>query len=349
MNNSISNQIDDFIVGVADRLQTGNDRKSIRMFATLSAPLVKTISAVEEQKRTVYLPLKPAGYPISPEALDFGSGSPTATQVNNASRFSRLMNQVPVAGEDSWVSSSRNVWKIWDIVLDSIQLPSGQSAGALQEIRADFETEKRLDMLGNIYYRTEYSPKEFWKSSSNSQWNMDSFSPNTTTSPQGVMSMSSATGGADEVKFDATGMTVTTDTILVTLLRPWWSPWLFNSRNWRYAPGSLAPPLSDGMNPPTGSMAIYPNAFLVARNVKLGIDFNNPQNASLRAQIEMAQELSFSSFQLKGTGVSGMGGSSAADVKVTDNSVKSIGLQILGFSCNVLPKCPDPDPNLSWP
>jgi hypothetical protein len=163
------------------------------------------------------------------------------------------------------------------------------------------------------------------------------------------MTASTAKGDVRDLQFDATGMCFNAEVILVTLLRPWWSPWLFSSTAWRFAPASIAPPLSDGLHPPRGVMTMYPNAFLVGRNVHLGLDMSRPKNAALSTHIEQAHALRWSAFQLKGANRITSTVYGGAELKLTDDGLHSNGLQILGFSCNVLPKCPNPDPSQQWP
>lgn len=297
---------------------------------------------------TLYLPLDPAGYPISPDDLDFGSGNPTATQIKNASRFSQLMNQIPNSGQKAWIASGEVVWNIWDIVLESMQLPVGGSTRILQQLKANFEMEKRSDMQGDIYYQTNYSPDGFWKSTFDSRWKSFSHSPKATSKCE-VMSACTARDGVRDLEFDATGMNLHAEVILVTLLRPWWSPWLFSSTAWRLESASIVPPLSDGLNPPRGVMTMYANAFLVARNVHLSLDMNRPKNAALNTQIQQAHALTWSAFQLKGANRTTSPVDGVADLKLTNDGLHSNGLQILGFSCNVLPRCPNPDPKQQWP
>ncbi len=296
----------------------------------------------------IYLPLEPAGYPISPDDLDFGSGNPTAAQINNASRFSQLMNQIPSPGQKAWFTSGEVVWNVWEIVLDSMQLPAGGSMKTLQQLKANFVMEKRADMQGDIYYETNYSPVGFWNSTFDSHWRSFSYSPEAASSHE-IMSACTASDGVRDLEFDPTGMNFNAEVILVTLLRPWLSPWLFSSTAWRFAPGSIAPPLSNGLSPPQGVMTMYPNAFLVARNVHLDLEMSRPKNAALSGQLEQAHALTWSAFQMKGASPASSPFGSVADLKLTDDGLRSNGLQILGFSCSLLPKCPNQDPNQQWP
>jgi len=341
METTISVQLSDSIAETARELSLGHIRREMRTFAALE-------TKEKEEGGVLYLPLEPAGYPISPDDLDFGSGNPTATQIKNASQFSQLMNQIPNPGQKVWIASGEVVWNIWDMVLDSMQLPAGGPTRTLQELKTNFELEKRSDMKGDTYYQTDYSPDGFWKSIFDSQWKSYAFSPQATSTKE-VMSVRTATGCVSDLEFDTTGMSFTAEIILVTLMRPWWSPWLFSSTTWRYSPGSLAAPLSDGLTPPQGVMTMYPNAFLVARNVHLGLDMSRLKNASLPTQIEQAQALSWSAFQMKGANQSTSMVGCEANLKLSSDGLDSSGLQILGFSCNKLPKCPNPDLSQKWP
>lgn len=335
MNTCPSDKIIAQIAAIAEDLQA-KARPVKRM--GLVAPAAPTIRA-----DVVYKSIKPAGYPIAPEDLDFGGGNPTPVQIANASSFAALMNQIPNAGQPFWTSSGMTVWNVWKIALESAEVPVNGSSGVFHELKGRLRLAERSDMKGDIYYPTFYSPSSFWTETTG-QWRpLEAAVQPDGTSDQ--MVACSSGGTPRRIAFDASGMEVSGELMLVTLLRDWWAPWLFDSKAWRFAPGTIAPRLSDGKTPPTGSMPMYANAFMVARNVKVGVDMDKGKNAVLAKQIQMASALAWGPFQLKGTS---HGGRESA-LRLTTEGIHSPGMQIVGFSCNVLPKCPDPDPALDWP
>ncbi|MEZ5944247.1 MAG: hypothetical protein R3C18_22890 [Planctomycetaceae bacterium] len=301
----------------------------------------------------VYLPIEPAGYPVTPEDFDFGGGSPTKEQIANASQFAQLVNQIPNSLQNTWVSTGRMTWNLWEAVLDSIQFPVGAPANQITDLRAGFQLDKRLDMLGNTYYQTNYTPQEFWKTTS-SAWHRMSYSASSGTLTEDNVKVKRPrilAGDKPEVDLpvDAKGMNVTGDLILVTLLRPWWNAWLFESQNWRYAPGSITPPLSDGGDPPSGAMTMYPNAIMVARDVNVRLDMSSPRNRRLVKEADAAHDVSFGPFQLKGNNAHAGSLLRETKLEVTNDGLKSIGMQVVGFQCNLLPQCPNPSTAVTWP
>ncbi|NIR28947.1 MAG: hypothetical protein GWN84_06455 [Gammaproteobacteria bacterium] len=335
MNICPSDKVIGQIAAIAEELRAKTTQaKDMRSVASATPPTLKNV---------VYKSLKPAGYPIAPEDLDFGGGSPTASQIANASAFAALMNQVPNPEQSFWVSSGTTVWNIWQIALESAQVPVNGSSHVFDELKNKLRLARRSDMKGNTYYPTLYSPSSFWTAEA-SQWRpLEAVVPPDGTSDQ--MVVRSAAGDAQRIPFDASGMPVSGELILVTLLREWWAPWLFDSKAWRYAPATIAPRLSDGKTPPSGAMPMYANAFMVARNVKVGLDIHKRKNAALAKHIERASALAWGPFQLKGTSHGGR----ESTLRVTPDGINSPGMQIVGFSCNVMPKCPDPNPDLDWP
>ena len=352
MDAPISHQLHNFIADTAKTLALSHlkIKPPARLLTTSEGETENLVAAAPDlHKNTLYLPLKPSGYPINQQMMDFGSGNPNATQIANASAFAQLVNQIPNSGESIWTASGRIVWNIWEMVLDAMQFPQGASTTQLSQFQSNLQLDKRLDMAGNVYYHTGYSPSQFWLTTGAQQWQSHAFTPNTGSSQVDVMKLSNQEGKENDLEFDASNMSLSSDMILVTILRPWWSPWIFDSPNWRYGPISLASPLSDGEQPPSGAMTMYANAFLVARNVKLNLDMSKPKNQPLAEKLEQADNVVWDAFQMKGHNHEADLPACATSLKATEKGIQSTGLQILGFNCNILPKCPNPNPNLSWP
>lgn len=143
----------------------------------------------------------------------------------------------------------------------------------------------------------------------------------------------------------------------VKIVRPWFKESFLYSHYWRLHPGMVSKKdnkdkLSDGENPPKGMLTAYPTSILIIRNLELVFTdgtkvetltekYNQNHekyggglrlgwiNLKLGASYENADE-EFSSTGFGATDISGQ-------------SIRVPGLQIIGYNCHVLPKCPDPE------
>jgi hypothetical protein len=119
----------------------------------------------------------------------------------------------------------------------------------------------------------------------------------------------------------------------VTVERPWLDWGLFTARNWRLEPGGGLTLVSagdpDAADP--GAMPLVVTGLLLARRLRItGAWAGDPAAAQVTRK-------AFGPFTLAGA---------VADRSAGQFAIRADGLQIIGYFCRVLPRCPNPDPAL---
>jgi hypothetical protein len=141
--------------------------------------------------------------------------------------------------------------------------------------------------------------------------------------------------------------------------RPWFKPAFLNSRSWRFDqnnPETRGEMLSDAGAPPKGLMPAYPTAVIFIRNLHLKFGHSEgfrsfmEENASTSAG--GGGYVNFGALHLGGaySRASASGSTQAINGYSWDGEGLHVpGLQIVGFKCHVLPKSPDPLPEIrNW-
>lgn len=140
----------------------------------------------------------------------------------------------------------------------------------------------------------------------------------------------------------------------VDIMRPWLEPLMFRSRAWRWSKGSaFAESISDGVDAsqgqtPTGVMPLFPTTLIISRNFVVKADFSQEETAWFEEQITSSASVGFGPFSINGHYNQTTKGSEVKG-NASANGIASPDIQILGWLCNVMPKCPNPDPVLPWP
>lgn len=162
----------------------------------------------------------------------------------------------------------------------------------------------------------------------------------------GVRAGGESSSNEERVSCSSGSVRVSFEVMQIPLVRPWFDASVLSSRAWRWAGGD-ATPVSDGENPPHGRMPAYASSVLVARNLSIVATFSEDECERLQRSIEGGASISFGIFSLGGNGLSSSS-SSEHRSHLTENGISCPGMQIIGFLCKALPKCPDPDETLIW-
>ena len=157
--------------------------------------------------------------------------------------------------------------------------------------------------------------------------------------------------GSSEQTFDATNFRLEFEMCQVQIVRPWLKTPFLTSKAWKLDPAnaevkSRGEMLNDGKTPPTGILPGYPTSIIFIRNLVL--DFGE-------ASAQMNSEFESNA----GGGSAGWGPFSVSANYEHNDSNRSMksksstqgievnGMQIIGFNCHVLPKSPDPLPEIT--
>ncbi|QXQ07185.1 hypothetical protein KX816_03820 [Sphingosinicellaceae bacterium] len=142
----------------------------------------------------------------------------------------------------------------------------------------------------------------------------------------------------------------------IPIARPWLRTAFLTSHGWRFDANNVltkSDHLSDGASPPNGKMPAYPTTAIFIR--KLSLSFGNSHGFSDYATTAHSQATSagaamaFGPFFVGGSGSHKSGsGSTSRDYgfKFENNTMSVDGMQLIGFKCHVMPKSPDPDPQI---
>jgi hypothetical protein len=148
-------------------------------------------------------------------------------------------------------------------------------------------------------------------------------------------------GGASRYtgSLDRAQTTITCEITEVPIERQWFRPVFLMSRSWRFDdnnPTVKGKQLCDGASPPAGPLPGYPVSAVFARRVSLTLGGSRAASDFVARQSK--NSLSFGPFFL-------------GDNQPADATVSAEGMQLIGFRCHLLPRCPDPDkaiPSNAW-
>ncbi len=212
------------------------------------------------------------------------------------------------------------------------QLGTGLDA-LFQNLRAKLTSSTLTDLvLGTQFCPTVFYPVDFYQSAYDSNRQTVELNPQ-----EGDVLVPVPAGGK-----------ITGEMITVRLQRSWLSPWVFANRAWRFSPDSGMQPISDGGDPPSGSMPLFPSALLIARNVKTVL----PPNRAPAAAAVLSDAPSFAPFKLISPTAAPQGNVPSAAPTMQAQAVAADSappMTIFAFVCTPIGLCPNPDPSLNWP
>lgn len=234
---------------------------------------------------------------------------------------------------------------------------------------ADMEERLRLakqtTATGDEFYFTKYFPATFWDEAHSKSWTRFSMSHEEVHTVDessstnwgggggasvGLWSVSASASYAEQkshYKSDGELSGLEVELIRIPIRRSWWDPTVFWDRGWKFDPQVSKAVLSDGQRPPSGEMTAYVTALIVARNLKLGVKLTSEENSHVATQFSASGSVGWGPFSVKGN-YSRNTDRKTHDFVQTNAGLEAAGMQIIGFICELLPKCPDPDSTLNW-
>jgi hypothetical protein len=196
--------------------------------------------------------------------------------------------------------------------------------------REEFAAAKRTTPDDQDFYLTEFSPPRFYQAGVPWQQLSLDFSE----VELGQVQEDGAISNLTTQDIELLGLSLQVDLIQVQVLRPWLNPTLFESRFWKWADNR--DPLSDGKEPPKGTLTDYTTSVVLARNLKIKLVPNAKENTTLIQNIRARKSISWGLFSLNNATLS------------DSNSIQSDAIQVIALVGQKLPKSPNPDPKLIW-
>lgn len=237
-----------------------------------------------------------------------------------------------------------------------------------EERRIRYRSHTRNDFQGGTYQLTKFFPDKFWLDNQNSPWMEYSFLHKEVHKVD-TSSNESYGGGAGAsfglwsfggkmnretkdtyLKHETEDFTITFELAKIPLRRTWMDASVFSSKAWKFDNQviPITEHLSDGGNPPKGTMVSFPTSLLVVRNVNIKTDMTSLTQSSSWSKITGSARAGWGPFSVRGN-YSKEQSKQTHDFLQTGEGIEIPGMQIIGFVCQKLAKCPNPDSTLNWP
>lgn len=168
----------------------------------------------------------------------------------------------------------------------------------------------------------------------------------------GLFSIGAKAGGS-KVKIETdrktTGFKADLEFIQVPICRPWFEPGFFFMRAWtldnlwhlNYGDKKV----SDGKEQPVGRLVAYPVQALFVRNVKLQCNESQSHMDYVNKQFKAGGSVGWGPFRVGGSYSKGEEERNQTS-HVEGGAITIDGMQLIGFINNIIPKCPDPHPDI---
>ncbi len=157
--------------------------------------------------------------------------------------------------------------------------------------------------------------------------------------------------------FDSSYVDMSFEIAQVPIARPWLRTAFLTSHYWRFDQNNVVvkgDQLSDGGSPPKGKMPAIPMAAIFVRKLSLKFGenhtFSDYVNNARSQATSAGGYFSFGPFFAGGQGATRSGSGDARrdyGFKFEDNTMSVDGMQLIGFKCHLLPKSPDPSPDIA--
>jgi hypothetical protein len=273
-------------------------------------------------------------------------------------------------------SQVASAWSAWvadgckddvEEALGTVRTLAGQGPATLYEVlRGNLAADQMTDTLGQAFHPAYLSLPDPLMPALKASWvryewslrdlQMFSATPQTDSGSSAGpgwglwCSGASAQYGSGQKSFecDTTGLMVQAELLQMPLKRAWLRPEVFGSRGWCWSPRARFGLLSNGGIPPDGLMPLYPASVILAKDVAINLDMTSRQNQSSWSSISAGASFGWGPFSISGNVIQ-PGASAESHFMQSLSGISVPGPQIIAFMCEMLPKAPDPDPNLPWP
>jgi hypothetical protein len=206
-------------------------------------------------------------------------------------------------------------------------------------------------------YKTWFDPGTHWNTIHIDDSDSTTFKSSSTTSwgggGSGGWGLWSAGGSYGQTEsrtlnqFDTKNFDLTFDVLRVRVRRLWMDDAVFNSRSWRWGKGSIyTGEISDGVpadaSTPTGIEPIIVQELILAKNVHLKGNWGTGLATTYHKEVKASGHVGWGPFSF-GANYSSTYDEASDHNQVTDNSIDSPDVQIIGAIVSIRPKTPDPD------
>lgn len=166
-----------------------------------------------------------------------------------------------------------------------------------QEWKHRLNEAERTDLsIDRTFYETAFMPPAFHRAEAADIWTKVTLDASeiASLSEQALRTMPALANSRlveSDVQANLEIRSLSVELARVEIVRPWFDPMLVNSRSWRW-PDAQAP-LSDGQDPPRGSLVAYTNSLIFARNLTIRLLPQSSQNDAAIEDLKQGTRFSF--------------------------------------------------------
>jgi len=234
------------------------------------------------------------------------------------------------------------------------------------ELLSRFNKSRLSTAIGESYHFTKYFPSGFWNESHAKGWTQFTMAHSEVHTINENSQMSASIGGGwsgglwsvsgggsyaeqkTSMESDTEGLNIDLQLTMVPIRRTWLDATIFSNRAWRLDPNINNSVYSDGATPADGKMPAIITGMILAREVSLGMNMTTERNSSFASQLAIKASGGFGPFRVKGS-FSRNASRTTHDYVMSSAGINVPGMQIIGFICQRIPTCPNPDTSLNWP
>ena len=271
-----------------------------------------------------------------------------------------------------WVGSGNKAYVEEALnILDNLSVKG--LVGQITDAKTNFDSSSVLDPVFGSFHAVPPVPIEFFQDPQDSSWTTysydhtesDSYSDSSSANIGGSASIGGldvfgfTIGGGGDMNIQKTTVTsdddnwrVAFDLVQLPLARGWFRFDLLNSKEWFWSKGSsqYGNSISLGHIPLQPSeealMPIYPTSVLLVRNVEITTKTDNISNAISKFDQSVDVHIGWGPFNLGSVRESSSSETASNHVLIDANSLKSEGIAIIGFICEIIQnKLPQGVPN----
>ncbi len=264
----------------------------------------------------------------------------------------------------TWLPVKQNI----EQALSIIENLDGRGATKYwSELLEDFNNAKQAGgSIGEEIRLTKYFPDSFWDEAHKDSWTKFSFKSSEINTID--TQTSSSWGGGASASFglwsiggdasyssqsktynsDSNNLNIDVELVKIPIRRSWFDGGIFKSRGWQFDPNINRDLLSDGGQPPKGTLIGYCTSIIVARNLNLYMDLSSTRDSYVASQFSSSMKAGWGPFSIRGNYTRSTQ-ASTHNFSFDSGAISCPGMQIIAFVNELLPLSPNPDPNLNWP
>ena len=179
---------------------------------------------------------------------------------------------------------------------DIDRLTGGSPQLAWNTWKQAFPNDPPVDLQGQEFYETSFWPNHFFQPNSKAQWtklelDASEIATLSAKASDSIWQMStSAIAAKGEIQALALEIaSLSVELARIEIIRPWFKPSIFRSRFWKWS--DARDPLSDGQEPPQGSLPGYTTSMIFARNLEIKLKPNSESNQQIVKQLQTSKRI----------------------------------------------------------